>query len=180
MKKDKKNLLDTKAREMGSFDPFAYQNLFYEHELEITDAEVNQVLLLVKEIHNTHHNTTYDNLNVLNFPALKNLKEQILVILDGYKLQLRNNWAQFYNNGDSHGLHTHPSSMYSGVIYLHGNNPTPTIFYDMVFNTYIHEFKKNTLLMFPSHVPHEVKKLNKVEDRLVISFNTWRGDNPRD
>ena len=177
MKKDKNVLEDIKVKERGSFDPFAYQNLFYEYELEITDAEINQVLLLVREIHNSHHNTTYDHLNVLNFPALKNLKKQIISILDSYKLQLRNNWAQLYNDGDSHGIHTHPSSMYSGIIYLRGNNPSPTIFYDNVFNTYVYEFKKNTLLLFPSHIPHEVKQLKKNEDRLIISFNTWKGSN---
>ena len=67
--------------------------------------------------------------------------------------------------------------MYSGIIYLRGNNPSPTIFYDNVFNTYVYEFKKNTLLLFPSHTPHEVKQLNKNEDRLIISFNTWKGSN---
>ena len=177
MKKDKNVLEDIKVKERGSFDPFAYQNLFYEYELEITDAEINQVLLLVKEIHNSQHNTTYDHLNVLNFPALKDLRNQIIFILDSYKLQLRNNWAQLYNDGDSHGIHTHPSSMYSGIIYLKGNNPSPTIFYDNVFNTYVYEFKKNTLLLFPSHIPHEVKELSKDENRLIISFNTWKGSN---
>lgn len=177
MKKDRDVLEDTKVKEKGSFDPFAYQNLFHEYELEITDAEINQVLLLVKEIHNSHHNTTYDHLNVLNFPTLKDLRKQIIFILDSYKLQLRNNWAQLYNTGDSHGIHTHPSSLYSGLIYLRGNNPTSTIFYDNIFQTYSHEFKKNTLLLFPSHIPHEVKELSKDENRLIISFNTWKGSN---
>lgn len=174
MKKDKNVLEDIKVKERGSFDPFAYQNLFYEYELEITDAEINQVLLLVREIHNSHHNTTYDHLNVLNFPALKNLKKQIISILDSYKLQLRNNWAQLYNDGDSHGIHTHPSSMYSGIIYLRGNNPSPTIFYDRLFEPYSYTFKKNQLLMFSSMIPHEVKPLKKNEERLIISFNTER------
>jgi|TARA_S200002703_G_scaffold48998_4_gene42318 hypothetical protein len=159
----------------GEFDPFSYQNLFYEYQLEITDSEINQVLFLVKEIHNSVQNTTYDHLNVLNFPILKNLKKQIISILDNHKLSLRNNWAQLYNDGDSHGIHNHPSSIYSGIIYLKGNNPSPTIFYNNIFGSYVYKFKKNTLLLFPSHIPHEVKKLNKDEDRLIISFNTWKG-----
>ena len=157
---------------INGFDPFAYQNLFYEYELKITDAEINQVFLLTKDVNTKNHKTTYENLNVLNFPVLKNLKKQITSILDVYKLTLTHNWSQLYNDGDSHAIHTHPSSIYSGIIYLKGNNPSPTIFYDNNFNTYIYEFKKNTFLLFPSHIPHEVKKLNKNENRLIISFNT--------
>ena len=53
-----------------------------------------------------------------------------------------------------------------------GKKASPTIFYDRYYQTYCHEFKNNKLLMFPSDIPHEVKKLNNNEDRLIISFNT--------
>ena len=58
----------------NKFDPFAYQNLFYEYKLEITDIEINQVLLLVQSRNTLEQKNTYNNLNVLNFPVLKNLK----------------------------------------------------------------------------------------------------------
>jgi len=157
---------------INGFDPFAYQNLFYEYELKITDAEINQVLLLTKDVNTKDLKTTYNNLNLLNFPVLKNLKKQITDILDSHKLYLTNNWSQLYNRKNEHCIHNHPNSIYSGIIYLKGNNPSPTIFYDNNFNTYTYKVKKNILLLFPSHIPHEVKKLNKNEDRLIISFNT--------
>jgi len=156
----------------GEFDPFSYQNLFYEYQLEITDSEINQVLFLVKEIHNSVQNSTYDHLNVLNFPILKNLKKQIISILDDHKLSLRNNWAQLYNKKDNHGIHNHVGSTYSGIFYIQGLSPT--IFYDREYITYIKKFVKNELLLFPSYIPHEVKPLEFNEQRLVISFNTTK------
>ena len=51
---------------MNSFDPFDYQNLFYRYKLNITEAEINQVLLLLKEDESMEMKTTYSKLNVLN------------------------------------------------------------------------------------------------------------------
>jgi hypothetical protein len=167
-----KNTIDKAGKE---FDPFAHEHLFYEWSLQITDHEINQVLFLVQNIDNQIHKTTFHYLNVLNFPILENLKNQIISILDKHKLYLANNWAQLYNEDSKHPIHTHPGSKYSGIIYLKGHNPSPTIFYDSKFKPYIHDFKKNTLLMFPSHVPHEVKPLSTNEERLIISFNTQLG-----
>ena len=158
----------------NKFDPFDYQNLFYEYELKITVDEINQTLILLKNINTPHQKTTYLHLNILNFPILKNLKKQIIDILNKKNLLLQDNWAQLYNNNNKHIIHNHYGSVYSGIIYMNGLEPSPTVFYDSLFNTYNHNFKKNTLLMFPSMIPHEVKKLKKNEQRLIISFNTQK------
>jgi hypothetical protein len=152
---------------MIKFDPFDYENSFYEYDLNITDDEVNQIFVLVKNSKALDCKTTFQELNVLNFPALKNLKKQITDILDKYNLFLSNNWAQFYNKGDSHGVHIHERSVLSGIIYL-------TSFFSKQFIEYVHEFKPNKLLLFPSTTPHEVKTLKKDEERLVISFNATK------
>jgi len=154
------------------FDPFEYENLFYEYKVKINDDEINQILYLVKNINSPNQKTTYKYLNVLNFPILKKLKEQIINILDKHELCLLDNWAQLYNKNNLHGVHNHYGSIYSGIIYLKGNKPSPTIFYDKNFNFYEHKFKNNTLLMFPSIIPHEVRSLKLNEERLIISFNT--------
>ena len=156
------------------FDPFIDEHLFYEYNLKITDEEINQVLLLVNNMNSPNQKTTYNNLNVLNFPALKNLKKQVTDILDKHEILLADNWAQLYNKGNKHNIHTHYGSIYSGIIYLKGNNPSSTVFYSGVFKKYFHDFKKNTLLMFPSNIPHEVMPLEKDEERLIISFNTTK------
>lgn len=154
------------------FDPFEYQNLFYEYSLSITQDEINQVMYLVKDLKSFEQNTTFEYLNILNLPLLKNLKKQIIDILDKHKLFLRLNWAQLYNKNDQHSIHTHYGSYYSGIIYLKGYSPT--YFYDKLFEPFVYNLKENKLLMFPSMIPHEVKKLNEDEQRLIISFNTER------
>ena len=160
-----------------SFDPFEYQNTFYEYDLNIVENEINQILYLVENAQTPDQKTTHKDsmsdgsgLNVLNFPILKNLRQQIVNILDKHKLLLINNWAQLYNKNDFQDIHIHPNSDYSGIIYIQGSSPT--FFYDRGFDSYSYKFKKNKLLLFPSDIPHQVKKLNLNEERLIISFNT--------
>ena len=159
---------------MSSFDPFKYQNCFHTYKLKIKAEEINQVLILVKNLNTGNQKTTYNYLNVLNFPLLKKLKKQITDILDKQKLLLDNNWAQLYNKENEHGIHNHPGSHYSGIIYVKGENSSPTIFYSKYFSRYCHKFENNTLLLFPSMTAHEVESLEKDEERLIISFNTER------
>jgi len=154
------------------FDPFIHRNLFYEYDLKIFTDEINQILYLVKNIKTDEQKNTYQYLNVLNFPILKNLRKQIIFILDSHNLLLNNNWAQLYNKNDAHDVHIHTDSDYSGIIYIQGKSPT--IFYNRSFDTYSYGFKKNKLLLFPSDIPHQVKKLDSNEERLIISFNTMK------
>tara|TARA_Y100000361_G_C11137136_1_gene332684 strand:- start:929 stop:1420 length:492 start_codon:yes stop_codon:yes gene_type:complete len=160
---------------MECFDPFKYQNSFYQYKLKITTEEINQIIFLLKsDVGNKEQKTTYNNLNVLNFPLLKNLKSQIVNILDSHQLLLADNWAQLYNEKDKHGVHIHPNSNYSGIVYLNPNKPSPTVFYDREFYKYFHKGIKDSLILFPSYIPHEVESLNKNEERLIISFNTMK------
>jgi len=155
------------------FDPFEHQNLFYEYKLKVNNDEINQILLLTENHDVGYQKCNYGYLNILNFPILKNLKKQVIDILDKHKLLLLDNWSQLYNKENNHSVHCHYGSIYSGIIYLKGINPSPTIFYEKIFlNDYVHNFKKNTLLLFPSMIAHEVKPLTKNEERLIVSFNT--------
>ena len=159
-----------------SFDPFQYQNAFHKYNVDISADEINQIFYFLKNRKKIYEQkNTFNHLNVLNFPLLKNLRYQVINILEKHNLILKNNWAQLYNKNNKHSIHIHPLSIYSGIIYLNPNKPSPTIFYDKnLEKSYVHKGMKNTLLLFPSHVPHEVKSLSKNEQRLVISFNTLR------
>ena len=161
---------------MKRFDPFIHQNCFYQYNLKTNPEEINQIIFLLKNDKKLYEQkSTFNQLNVLNFPLLKNLRSQIINILDKNNLILENNWAQLYNKENKHGIHIHPLSIYSGIIYLNPDKLSPTIFYDRNFErTYVHEGIKNTLLLFPSYIPHEVKPLHNDEQRLIISFNTLR------
>lgn len=173
----KEILKNTIVKEDKNFDPFPHEHLFYEYTLDISDHEIDQILLLFKyqSVDSIEQLTTYKSLDVLNLPLLKNIKQQIDNILHEHNLSLDNNWAQLYNKDSFHGIHNHYGSIYSGIIYLKGSNPSPTIFHSRFLeNFYSHTFKKNNLLLFPSMVPHEVRQLKKDEERLVISFNTKR------
>tara|TARA_R100000544_G_scaffold8599_1_gene3473 strand:+ start:342 stop:818 length:477 start_codon:yes stop_codon:yes gene_type:complete len=156
------------------FDPFESKNSFYKYDIKISEEEINQILILVKSKNTPDQKTTFESLNVLNFPLLKNLREQVISILDEKKLILRNNWAQLYNTKSFHCVHTHSDSDYSGIIYVQGK--TPTVFYDRNFNyPHFEKFEINKMLLFPSWIPHEVRPLQSDEDRLIISFNTTYG-----
>jgi len=166
-----------------SYSPF--NDYFYKYTVNITDIEKNQLRLF---LHNNdrgifQQKTTYNELNILNLPLLKNIREQIISILDDHDLLLSNNWAQLYNKDDKHDVHIHPGSIYSGILYIENNEKDGTVFYHPISKMLesmgkrfvpkiIEEFKSNTLILFPSFIPHEVLRQNKNNNRLVISFNT--------
>jgi|TARA_R100001460_G_scaffold32720_3_gene64158 hypothetical protein len=155
------------------FDPFERQNSFYKYDIKISEEEINQILILARAKttpKQTGMSTTFETLNVLNFPLLKNLRKQVISILDEKKLILRNNWAQLYNSKSFHCVHTHNNSDYSGIIYMQGK--TPTLFYNRNFIPHFEKFENNKMLLFPSWIPHEVRPLQSDEDRLIISFNS--------
>ena len=157
---------------MKQFDPFEKTNAFYEYEVNISDAAIKQLLILLQNNKDKGDQLTTFNLhNVLDFPVLNDLKAQVIDIIEEHDLVLGNNWSQLYNTHDNHPVHTHEGSKYSGIIYVSGKHASPTTFYSRFFNRYQHEFKKNTLLLFPGWIPHQVERLKKDEERLIISFN---------
>jgi hypothetical protein len=157
---------------MISFDPFKKENLFYKYKVKITEEELQQIKILIKhkKYINPLNSSTFFTLNILNFPILKNLKKQITDILEEHDLVLGNSWAQYYNTNNSHGVHIHEVAKKSGIIYLCSKG-SPTTFYNRTFEAYENKIEKNTLILFPSFIPHEVKPLSKDEERLVLSFN---------
>tara|TARA_R100001443_G_scaffold865_4_gene3447 strand:- start:778 stop:1284 length:507 start_codon:yes stop_codon:yes gene_type:complete len=152
---------------------------FYEYKVSISDDVIKQIKIIFAAANGKDDQlTTFYNLNILNLPVLRFLKDEVISILNDHKVLLTNSWAQMYNDRDRHSVHIHQESRLSGIIYL-SDNCTSTSFYDRVFNSYEHVPVKNTLLLFPSYVPHEVQPLRQDEDRLIISFNT-RGGNSDD
>ena len=170
--KVKNVILKNISDKADKFDPFENENCFYIYNIEIEKTVISQLIYLLKPNQNKEQKTTFfNNSNIIDFPILKNIKEQILNILKKHSLQLGNNWAQLYNKNNYHPIHVHTGSKYSGIIYIDGKNASPTTFYSKSFKEYNHLFKQNTLILFPSWIPHQVKKLKKDEERLIISFN---------
>ena len=172
-----------------------FNDLFYEYNLNIKKEEIDQIKLLTLHYENLKINTDKDQLstyysinnnrtNILNFPILKELKKQIIDILNLHNLFLSMSWAQIYKKTQKHKKHTHPNSAYSGIIYVDGNkNSGQTIFYHPLRDRLLEydinfveifkpEFKINKLILFPSFISHEVLEEKEDSDRTIISFNT--------
>ena len=161
-----------------------FEDYFYKYKIKITKEEIQQLSLFLENNNNREEQeTTYNKINILNLPLLKNIKNQILSILDRHNLFLANNWAQLYRKGDKHRIHTHIPSIYSGVLYVNGDGKDGTVFHHPIskiiesFNkkikTFVMEkFEPGVLILFPSHIPHEVLEQKENNHRLIISFNT--------
>ena len=171
-----------------------FNDLFYEYNLNIKKEEIDQIKLLLLQHEkliinkdnqlNTYHPINNLRTNILNFPILKELKKQIIDILNLHKLFLGNSWAQIYKKKQKHKKHTHSNSAYSGIIYVDGDkNSGKTIFYHPLRDRLVDydinfveifkpEFKINKLILFPSFIAHEVLEEKKNSGRTIISFNT--------
>ena len=98
-------------------------------------------------------------------------------------------WLNVSNHKQTHHSHYHPNSIVSGVFYIEQPN-TDDDFYFTKFessrllphipynpeieNTWqeLHmSIEKNSLILFPSHVPHGVKQNNQNTSRITLSFN---------
>ena len=151
---------------------------FYKTTVEISESEKEQIKLMLynfKDSQDSDQVTTFKIINVLNLPILKNIRKQIDKILEKMSLCLGNSWAQLYRKDDSHGIHTHEDSVYSGVIYVDGQGKDGTNFVDKNTNK-IHEeeFEINSLILFPSQFLHFAKNQKVDNGRIIISFNTER------
>ena len=171
-----------------------FNDLFYEYNLNIEKEEIDQIKLLLLQYKkliinndtqlNTYHPINNLRTNILNFPILKKLKNQIINILDNHTLFLSNSWAQIYKKNQKHIKHTHANSAYSGIIYVDGDkNSGQTIFYHPLRDRLLEydinfieifkpEFKINKFILFPSYIVHEVLEEKEDSNRTIISFNT--------
>ena len=161
-----------------------FKDYFYKYKIKITEKEIQQLLLFLENNNNRgEQETTFNQINILNLPLLKNIKDQIIFILEKHNLFISNSWAQLYKKGDKHGLHNHGNSVYSGVLYVNGKGKDGTVFHHPIskiiesFNKKIktcvmEKFEPGVLILFPSYIPHEVLNQKENNHRLIISFNT--------
>tara|TARA_R100000988_G_C3996084_1_gene165826 strand:- start:72 stop:590 length:519 start_codon:yes stop_codon:yes gene_type:complete len=169
---------------MEKFNPF--NDYFYKHKLQITKQEKEQIFILIENTKSFSASeevlTSYTRNNILDFPMLKNLKNNIDEILAKLDLNLGNSWVQSYKKNNHHIIHTHPNSVYSGIIYIKGcDNGTKFLhpyggMLESISNRFNHifdnEFIENLMILFPSFISHYVEKHTSKNERIVISFNT--------
>ena len=122
-----------------------------------------------------------DAANVLHFDTLQHEQGNPVLV---------QSWINFHEPGDHAPVHNHTNSCYSGVYYLNAPVNGGGIFFhhpqifrpktiiveshtDNQFNTdqYFHELRKNSLLLFPSHLPHSTQVNNSNQVRFSLAFN---------
>ena len=138
--------------------------------------------------------------NVLNNPALKDLRDTLQQHLDEYfktiyntsnrvSLKITQSWLTLSRQGDSHHSHTHPNSVVSGVLYInlakndgvsfHRNEDN--LWHELLpaqenyFNakSYFINTEVGDILLFPSHVRHGVREVTEAVERVSLSFNSF-------
>ena len=112
--------------------------------------------------------------------------------LHSNNLHMGNMWINFSYKGDYNPLHNH-DSLLSGVIYIENssfegaknnvagrssfNEPGTTNFVHSLNNhplnkfTYVNQFEKQKLLLFPSWLSHWVNPNNLDDKRITVAFN---------
>lgn len=162
---------------LESFWPF--EN-FYKTEIEITETNKKQLYVFLennKQFSGGDQITSYGHTSILKLPALSNLKNQIDKITESINLKVDESWAQLYKKGNSHYIHRHKGSVYSGVVYVDGPKAEGTTFvspllHEKKFSTFSSNFENNSVILFPSSMLHYVNVHEEEEPRLIISFNT--------
>ena len=171
----------------------------------ITKKEM-EILLSVKTSKKTSLdsmcNTVSKNVNVLDCLELKTLKKDLNIYLQQYwnsifnceqKIKMTNSWVGVTRKEESHGMHLHPNSIISGILYLQAegdcgslklsNNPTIYKDYNFEYNFKNYSVynskewqipvKTNDIILFPSSIAHGTTKNTTEKERIILGFNSF-------
>ncbi len=119
---------------------------------------------------------------------VKLIGNELFQYREEYQYEITQMWMNCLKPGQSHHVHTHHNTMWSGVFYLNGEeNEFPGInfgnpFYKQFVCSYkkLNEYnsnnwwvpaKKDKLVIFPSYMRHWVEPNNSTKERWGMSFN---------
>ena len=141
--------------------------------------------------------------NVLDNPNLSDIKKFVNDSVNWYvdniqkpknkfDTYLTQSFVNLISDGQGHHVHMHPNSYLSGVLYIQANKDNDSITFlgepavcpkflslptdDFnVFNSHRWSMPVWTgrLLIFPSHIPHQVNFVNNSYERVSVAFNTF-------
>ena len=137
-----------------------------------------------------HHEESFQPLGNLMHKALEPYLLKLMKDLEEFnnklwipgrpRLDFYNVWFNINGTDAVNILHTHPHSIYSGVMWIKapencGNlvmvDPSAHNMFGIVPTEYEFQPVEGDIIIFPSHVPHYVKPNNSDEDRISVSFN---------
>ena len=175
----------------------------YSTVFELTEEEIKIIYDCCAFLSpNAAQNFTTGERYLLRHPKLQRLKNffeekinfyahDVLNIVEETQFYLTQSWANLSPKNSLHHLHRHPNSIISGVFF--GTDNSNNLRFHRGLANYMFpgfEFKrnkfdslnadswgfptkKNTLLIFPSNVEHQVEINKDDHPRLTISFNTF-------
>ena len=145
-------------------------------------------------------NLTGANRYVLDDPAMKDLKEQMLFCVHDFmnrvyaprypvEAYLTQTWLNYTKTGEYHHKHAHPNSWISGCLYVNADREKdritffkdgysriqiPTENYN-AFNSESWWFAVGTgdIILFPSYLTHMVEQTVSTDTRVSIAINTF-------
>jgi uncharacterized protein (TIGR02466 family) len=104
-------------------------------------------------------------------------------------LKITQSWLNYTIKDGYHHTHSHPNSMVSGVLYINTDNDSNVITFarnnykqiDITpkalndYNSDEIDFKANVgeLILFPSSLTHRVPKINSLNTRISLAFNSF-------
>tara|TARA_Y100000114_G_scaffold65082_1_gene59633 strand:- start:584 stop:1162 length:579 start_codon:yes stop_codon:yes gene_type:complete len=161
-----------------------------------TPYKINEKLIQKLKILNKDKNvsnSTSSSYNVLSdFPDLNsfcedNIKKFKEILFIKNEIYITTSWFNYTEKNESHHLHNHPNSIFSGVLYLSGDikinfhrGQHPFCLH-LDYNDYNlanseqwqMDLKPGDLILFPSGLQHEVKNYNNNDTRISLAFNTF-------
>tara|TARA_Y100000389_G_scaffold185061_1_gene204071 strand:- start:850 stop:1467 length:618 start_codon:yes stop_codon:yes gene_type:complete len=176
----------------------------YESEAPVKSEWLDYILNTEYErMHIGNGDISKDRYILNNLPELKNVLEnhcnnfvrKYLNVSENAKFYLQNSWSVKHNPGDIAQIHSHGSSLLSGVYYLKTNegsgnlvfhkNPIYTnTFHQSIRFEYDENNNLNTgqyamnvedgkVILFPSHLEHSVDENKSNEERYSLAFNFY-------
>lgn len=94
---------------------------------------------------------------------------------------IQNAWFQQYENGGTHGWHTHPNTQFTNVYFLEcPESSMITELCDVLQRKKIDlvAIEEGDILTFPAFMLHKSKKLDSLNRKTIISFNSsfWQNN----
>lgn len=174
----------------------------YDFPYQYNEVELNYLKNTEKHVKENTGNIISQNSYVLDNQAMSKLKQYIQKMVNHHfkktvttdpscSLYVTQSWVNYTDNKQYHHLHRHYNSYFSGVLYLNTNEDDYIRFYSptsgtldpvliepaevnningKIFNLPV---KSNTMVLFPSYLPHSVEPVTGSSTRCSLAFNTF-------
>jgi len=164
----------------------------------VTELELKTIQGL--DYHENHGNRTSDNNHVFDLKALSRLGDFATECLNQYvrsvlapstdvQVYVTQSWTNCTKGTEFHHIHDHSNSFLSGVLYVESNKYDKIQFHtphsQRMFKIPTNEFnqfnsdtwwlpaEKNSIVIFPSWMVHEVPVTRRDTDRISLAFNSF-------